>query len=61
MTELEQAAMEYGAALAALSSATDCYAQSDLLHAMEFGMMDARANLLKAAYVFYNNRYDGAE
>lgn len=61
MSELEMAAMNYGAALAELRSVEDCNMPADFVVVMKENAKSALADLVNEAKVFYANRFDGAK
>jgi hypothetical protein len=61
MSELEQAAYDYGAALSALEGAASCHMPEEFMIKLLEAVMDAQQELFQAATQHFDDVYDGGE
>lgn len=61
MSNLEEAAYNYGLCSSQRTSAFACRASDEILDAMNRNMREAENNLFLAAWQHFNNVYDGPE
>jgi hypothetical protein len=61
MSELEQAAYDYGAAKSALEGAASCHMPQEFILQLQKTVDDAQDDLLQAATQHFDNVYDGGE
>ena len=61
MSELEQAAYNYGAVKSALEGAASCHMPEEFILQLREAVMDAQNELFQAATQHFDDVYDGGE